>query len=151
MRTTQWLWPQDPLPGDFHGQRSLVNYSSRDHRVGHHWATDTFSFPLMTVSTTNGHAFPAPPTPQITLHIKNYQNSLGKCLIPELSQGRYKVSLQHFVSGNRWELNEGGGNLKGHRNQFHRFPLATLYAEYIMKNAWLDEAQAGKIARRNIK
>ena len=29
--------------------------------------------------------------------------------------------------------------------------LFTLYAEYIMQNAWLDEAQAGiKIARRNI-
>ena len=30
--------------------------------------------------------------------------------------------------------------------------LFNLYAEYIMRNAWLDEAQAGiKIARRNIK
>ena len=29
--------------------------------------------------------------------------------------------------------------------------LFNLYAEYIMQNAWLDEAQAGiKIARRNI-
>ena len=29
--------------------------------------------------------------------------------------------------------------------------LFNLYAEYIMRNAWLDEAQAGiKIARRNI-
>ena len=29
--------------------------------------------------------------------------------------------------------------------------LLNLYAEYIMQNAWLDEAQAGiKIARRNI-
>ena len=29
--------------------------------------------------------------------------------------------------------------------------LYNLYAEYIMKNAWLDEAQAGiKIAKRNI-
>ena len=88
--------------------------------------------------------------PFMTFHIKNYQNSLGKCLILELSQGRYKVSLQHFVSENRWELNEGG-DLKGHKNLFHRFPLATLYAEYIIQNVWLDEAQAGKIAKRNIK
>ena len=30
-------------------------------------------------------------------------------------------------------------------------PEFNLYAEYIMRNAWLDEAQAGiKIARRNI-
>ena len=29
--------------------------------------------------------------------------------------------------------------------------LFKLYAEYIMRNAWLDEAQAGiKIARRNV-
>ena len=133
MRTTQWLWPQDPLPGDFHGQRSLVNYSSRDHRVGHHWAIDTFSFPLMTVSTTNGHAFPAPPTPQITLHIKNYQNSLGKCLIPELSQGRYKVSLQHFVSGNRWELNEGwGGTSKDIGTSFTGFH----WPPYMQSTSW---------------
>ena len=30
--------------------------------------------------------------------------------------------------------------------------LFNLYAEYIMRNAWLDEAQAGfKIAKKNIK
>ena len=30
------------LPGDFHGQRSLVGYSSWGHRVGNDLATNTF-------------------------------------------------------------------------------------------------------------
>ena len=29
------------LPGELHGQRSLVGYSPRTHRVGHNWATNT--------------------------------------------------------------------------------------------------------------
>ena len=32
------------LPGEFHGQRSLVDYSPRDCRVGHDWVTNTFMF-----------------------------------------------------------------------------------------------------------
>ena len=32
------------LPGEFHGQRSLVEYSPWGHRVGHNWVTNTFTF-----------------------------------------------------------------------------------------------------------
>ena len=32
------------LPGEFHGQRSLEGYSPWDHRVGHDWVTNTFTF-----------------------------------------------------------------------------------------------------------
>ena len=32
------------LPGEFHGQRSLVGYSPWVHRVGHDWATNIFTF-----------------------------------------------------------------------------------------------------------
>ena len=31
------------LPGEFHGQRSLVGHSPRSHGVGHDWATNTFT------------------------------------------------------------------------------------------------------------
>ena len=38
------------LPGEFHGQRSLVSYSPWDHRVGQSWATNThFSYKLLDV------------------------------------------------------------------------------------------------------
>ena len=35
------------IPGEFHGQKNLVGYSTRGRRVEHHWATDTFTFPLI--------------------------------------------------------------------------------------------------------
>ena len=31
------------LPGEFHGQKSLVGYSPRDHRVGHDRVTKMFT------------------------------------------------------------------------------------------------------------
>ena len=31
------------LPGEFHGQRSLVGYSPWRHRVGHNWVTNTYT------------------------------------------------------------------------------------------------------------
>ena len=34
------------LPGEFHGQRSLVGYSPWGHRVGHNWVTFTFFLSL---------------------------------------------------------------------------------------------------------
>ena len=39
-------WQLTPvfLPGEIHGQRSLVGYSPWGHRVGHDWATNTFIF-----------------------------------------------------------------------------------------------------------
>ena len=39
-------WQPTPvfLPGESHGQRSLVGYHPRGHRVGHNWATNTFPF-----------------------------------------------------------------------------------------------------------
>ena len=38
-----------------------------------------------------------------------------------------------------------------HKNGWPKYDLFNLYAEYIMRNAGLEEAQAGiKIARRNI-
>ena len=42
-------WQPTPvfLPGEFHGQRSLVGYSPRDRRVGHDWATNTCKFLLL--------------------------------------------------------------------------------------------------------
>ena len=42
-----WLnWKSTPvfLPGEFHGQRSLVGCSPWRCRVGHNWATNIFSF-----------------------------------------------------------------------------------------------------------
>ena len=40
-------WQPTPafLPGGFHGERSLAGYSHWDHKVGHNWATNTFTFP----------------------------------------------------------------------------------------------------------
>ena len=35
------------LPGEFHGQRSLVDYNPWDCRVRHDWKTNTFSFSLL--------------------------------------------------------------------------------------------------------
>ena len=32
------------LPGEFHGQRSLVGYNPWSHKVGQNWATNSFSF-----------------------------------------------------------------------------------------------------------
>ena len=34
------------LPGEIHGQRSLVGFHQWSHRVGHDWMTNTFSFPF---------------------------------------------------------------------------------------------------------
>ena len=34
------------LPGEFHGQRSLVGHSSWGHRVEHNWVTNMFTFSL---------------------------------------------------------------------------------------------------------
>ena len=38
-----YYWQPIPvfLPGEFHGQRSLVGYSPWAHRVGHNWETNT--------------------------------------------------------------------------------------------------------------
>ena len=45
VRKVPWrrAWQPTPvfLPGESHGQRSLVGYSSRGRRVGHDWATST--------------------------------------------------------------------------------------------------------------
>ena len=40
----EWLFTPIFLPGEFHGQRSLVGYSSWGCRVGYHWVTNTFTF-----------------------------------------------------------------------------------------------------------
>ena len=50
------------------------------------------------------------------------------------------------------EQQTGFQTVKGVRQGYILSPcLFNLYAEYIMRNAWLEEAQAGnKIARRNI-
>ena len=40
----EWLPTPVPLLGKFHGQGSLVGYSPWGHRVGHNWATNTFTF-----------------------------------------------------------------------------------------------------------
>ena len=37
----EWLPIPVFLPGEFHGQRSLVGYSPWGHRVGHDWGTNT--------------------------------------------------------------------------------------------------------------
>ena len=43
-----WRRKWQPTPvflfGEFHGQRSLLGYSARGHRVGHDWATFLFFF-----------------------------------------------------------------------------------------------------------
>ena len=41
-------WQPSPvfLPGEFHGQRSLMGYSPWSLRVGHNWMTNTFTFSL---------------------------------------------------------------------------------------------------------
>ena len=39
------------LPGEFHGQRSLMSYSSWDCRVRHDWATNTILFSKVAVPT----------------------------------------------------------------------------------------------------
>ena len=31
------------LPGESHGQRTLVGYSPQGHRVGHDWVTNTYT------------------------------------------------------------------------------------------------------------
>ena len=42
------------LPGEFHGQRSLADYSLRCCRVGHDWATNIFTFrKIRTVNSVN--------------------------------------------------------------------------------------------------
>ena len=40
----EWLPTSVFLPGEFHGQRSLAGYSSWGRRVGHGWATNTYTF-----------------------------------------------------------------------------------------------------------
>ena len=42
----EWLPVAIFLPGEFHGQRSLVCYSPWDHRVKHGWATNTHGNPI---------------------------------------------------------------------------------------------------------
>ena len=41
-RRMKWLPTPVFLPGEFHGQRSLVGYSPWGHRVRHDWTTNTF-------------------------------------------------------------------------------------------------------------
>ena len=41
---TEWQPTLISLAGEFQGQRSLVGYSPWGHRVGHNWATNTFTF-----------------------------------------------------------------------------------------------------------
>ena len=45
-------WQSTPafLPGEFHGQRSLMGHSSWNHRVGHDWVTNTFTLSLSMTS-----------------------------------------------------------------------------------------------------
>ena len=40
----KWLPTSVFLPGEFHGQRSLVSYRPWDHRVGHDWVTNTVMY-----------------------------------------------------------------------------------------------------------
>ena len=42
-RRREWLTTPVFLPGEFHGQRSLVGYSPWGRRVGHDWVTNTFT------------------------------------------------------------------------------------------------------------
>ena len=42
----EWLPTPLFLPGEIHGQRSLVGFHQWSHRVGHDWMTNTFSFPF---------------------------------------------------------------------------------------------------------
>ena len=60
-----------------------------------------------------------------------------------------QARLQRYV--NRDLPDVQAGFRKGHQGCTFSPCLFNLYAEYIMKNAWLEEAQAGiKIAERNI-
>ena len=44
------LWRREWLPGEFHGQRSLVGYSTwRMQRVKHDWATNTYKLKSNTI------------------------------------------------------------------------------------------------------
>ena len=66
--------------------------------------------------------------------------------------------LRNLYGGQEETVRSGHGTTdwfqigKGVRQSCIMLPcLFKLYAEYIMRNAWLDEAQAGiKIARRNV-
>ena len=40
----EWLPTSVFLPGEFHGQRSLVSYRPWDHRVGHDWVTNAVMY-----------------------------------------------------------------------------------------------------------
>ena len=40
----EWLSTPVFLPGEFHRQKSLAGYNPWGHRVGHDWATNTFTF-----------------------------------------------------------------------------------------------------------
>ena len=42
----EWLPTPVFSPGLFHGQKSLAGYNPWGHRVGHHWANNTFTFQI---------------------------------------------------------------------------------------------------------
>ena len=70
-------WQHNPvfLPGEFHGQRSLVGYSPWGHRVGHDWATNTH--------TTGGQSIGA---------------SASASVFPMNIQGWFPLGLTGFIS-----------------------------------------------------
>ena len=87
-----------------------------------------------------------------------YHNKLGKILKEMGIPDHLNCLLRNLYAGqeetvNNWTWNNRlAPNRKRNMSRFYIGPCSfNLYAEYVMRNAGLDEAQAGiKIARRNI-
>ena len=100
-------WQPTPvlLPGKFHGQRSLVGYSSWGHRVGHDWATSlSFFHTHWTERLGNGQASPSagwgiawPKVPSKSSDICKEKRPWHSPFVPLEEQSKFRKSIKRHL------------------------------------------------------